>query len=245
MTDETRRPGEGRWTDEGFWEWGANLDALDAESRPRLYRVHSTIDELDGRKNVAVNWFFADERETPPAPYAEVIEGYDPADEGKTYPEGAIDEAFTLEEAHALADYLRDRHADETEITELRLPIRFSTMGCGAIPVGGPQGFLKLEYEPDYPLPFKVWGYYDLRQHEDEPDRLSRYAGLMGPERPGELRDAFNALDGSRQEIADALGTEHPLFRLVDGALRSGDLDELRTARAAVAGLDDLEVFPF
>lgn len=43
----------------------------------------------------------------------------------------------------------------------------------------------------------------------------------------------MNILDGERQEIAHVLGTEHPLFTLVDGAMKSMDLDELRVARAA------------
>jgi hypothetical protein len=42
-----------------------------------------------------------------------------------------------------------------------------------------------------------------------------------------------NKLDGERQEIARDLGTDHPLFKLVDGALSAGGIDELRVASAA------------
>ncbi len=56
------------------------------------------------------------------------------------------------------------------------------------------------------------------------------------PNYPGEMRDLYNGLDGARQVIGQALGEGHPLFRLVDGALRSGDLDELRVAQAADIG---------
>ena len=56
----------------------------------------------------------------------------------------------------------------------------------------------------------------------------------------GEGKERVNALDGERQEIAHTLGTEHPLFKLGDGALRSHDIDELRVARAAVLGWRDL-----
>lgn len=52
----------------------------------------------------------------------------------------------------------------------------------------------------------------------------------------GEERELFNTLDGERQEIAHTIGTDHPLFRLVDSALTSGDIDELRVARAATGG---------
>lgn len=53
---------------------------------------------------------------------------------------------------------------------------------------------------------------------------------------PGEVRELVNILDGERQEIAHVLGTDHPLFMLVDGALRSHDTDELRVAYAATNG---------
>jgi hypothetical protein len=33
--------------------------------------------------------------------------------------------------------------------------------------------------------------------------------------------------------VAEDLGTEHPLFRLLDASLRAGDVEELRVARAA------------
>ena len=52
----------------------------------------------------------------------------------------------------------------------------------------------------------------------------------------GEMRDLLNFLDGERQELAADLGTGHPLFRLVDAALRSQDIDELRVAQAACEG---------
>ncbi|MEJ7872426.1 MAG: hypothetical protein WKF67_09215 [Rubrobacteraceae bacterium] len=80
------------------------------------------------------------------------------------------------------------------------------------------------------------------RAHEDAADPIRpELARLTVPELPGECREALKTLDGRRQEIAAALWPEHPLFRLVDGALRSGDVDELRTALVAVAGLDALD----
>ena len=53
---------------------------------------------------------------------------------------------------------------------------------------------------------------------------------------PGELSELMACLGGRRQEVAEDLGEEHPLFRIIDGALRSGDLEELRTARAVTYG---------
>ncbi len=77
-----------------------------------------------------------------------------------------------------------------------------------------------------------------MHEHEHETqariDEVERYA-IPAPY-VGEGNELLNTLDGERQEIAHALGTEHPLYKLVDGALRSADIDELRTARAAAAG---------
>ncbi len=56
-----------------------------------------------------------------------------------------------------------------------------------------------------------------------------------------EGRELMNSLDGHRQQIALDLGDEHPLFELVDRALRSADIDRLRVARAAVLGWRDAE----
>jgi hypothetical protein len=64
-------------------------------------------------------------------------------------------------------------------------------------------------------------------------DRLPRFGEAPYP---GELRDLMNELDGRRQEVVADLGVGHPLFRIIDFALRSGDLEELRTARAAGHG---------
>jgi hypothetical protein len=51
-----------------------------------------------------------------------------------------------------------------------------------------------------------------------------------------EVRELVNTLDGERQEIALSLGTEHPLFKLVDGALRGDDIEELQVAYVAARG---------
>jgi hypothetical protein len=42
-----------------------------------------------------------------------------------------------------------------------------------------------------------------------------------------------NILDNRHQQVAQDLGTEHPLFRLLDASLRAADVEELRVARAA------------
>ena len=48
------------------------------------------------------------------------------------------------------------------------------------------------------------------------------------------LHHLANRLDDYRDELADDLGTRHPLFHLVDAALRSWDAHRMATACRAV-----------
>jgi hypothetical protein len=228
----------------------------------KLYTVASTVAEYRGHKDVVFNWFVK-RRRVPVYPFTEeesvgprlperlavalvdLPDAY--ASDVYGYSEDALNQMFALDEAEMLAEYLRVHYGDEPAIHEEELPIECGRAGPLAIPVGGPQGFHMLDKTPGYTLSFEVWGYYDLRVAEgpySEPDEVERYA------RPapyaGEGDDLLNDLDGERQQIAHTLGTEHPLFKLVDGALRSADIDELRVARAASDGwLSDGGEFDF
>jgi hypothetical protein len=74
------------------------------------------------------------------------------------YPRDFIDELFTEDRTFA----------DEgvTTVEEQKLPIPNNMMGVGAIAVGWGDDFYMLCNKPEYPLPFKVWGYFDLRDCE-------------------------------------------------------------------------------
>lgn len=130
----------------------------------RLYRVKTVAKEYEGRKDVMFGWFCSDRR-TPPRPYAELIENYDPAAPCVDYTEGCIDELFTGDEADQLVAYLNVRHGDTgtTSIEEQKLPIPNGCAGYSASTTGMLYGFFQLHTSP---LPFKVEGYYDLRQHD-------------------------------------------------------------------------------
>lgn len=52
---------------------------------------------------------------------------------------------------------------------------------------------------------------------------------------PGEMRDLLNTLDGARQQLADATGTDSPLFRFVHAAVELHELTALRAARVVYA----------
>jgi hypothetical protein len=135
-----------------------------------LFTVTTMTPEFRGCQDVTLSWFVVD-RSSPVVTYTEAIAGYDAIDKDYRFlAEGAVDEYFTFEEAQALVEYLTREHpGDGHEISRVSLPIEENIMGIGAIPVGGPQGFLMLSKREGWNLPFQVYGYYDLRQHEAAP----------------------------------------------------------------------------
>jgi hypothetical protein len=118
---------------------------------PELFHVTSTITKFHGRKGVRIGWFNKDA--CPDMPFAELIEGYDEL------------------EPH-FRPYLDQHHGSESvqATTRVEFPVPGNIVGYGVISVGGPQGFCLLCKEKEWILPFGVWGYYDLRQHEPEAD---------------------------------------------------------------------------
>jgi hypothetical protein len=129
----------------------------------KLYSVTSNVKEFHGCKDVTFRWFFAAER-AQRRPYADLIKHYQADDEYRMYSEGYIEELFSEDEARQLKEYLDREHGHEgtNSITEERLPIGRNVMGVGAVPVGGGDDFYMLDQEPNYSLPFKVWGYFNL-----------------------------------------------------------------------------------
>jgi hypothetical protein len=145
-----------------------------SERALELFTVTSQIANLHGYKNVGIWWFVVD-RARPlfgadgslGIPYTRVIAGYDATDEYRSYCESAIDELFTADEARAFVEFLRTRRNDASATIEpATLPIERNQMGHAAVPVGGGPDFLTIGDSPDYGLPFKVWGYFDVRHYE-------------------------------------------------------------------------------
>jgi hypothetical protein len=126
-----------------------------------LYRVATVKGRFDGCKNVKFHWFL--DKKTEPRPYADLIADYDPKADFAGYAEDCIDEMFTLEQAEALKKYLDSTFGDAaTTIEKVTLPISNNCIGFGSYAVGGGDDFYLLTRAEGYPLPFKVWGYFDL-----------------------------------------------------------------------------------
>ena len=141
-----------------------------------LYYVHTIVKEYAGCKDIKFSWF---RNEKSDRPYAELVKDYNPDEAMAAYSELAVDELFTFDEANALKQYL-DRHhgaEDETTIEKAEIPLANNVGGIGAIAVGGGDDFYELHKEPEYSLPFKVEGYFDLVGCEliDEPGETFRH----------------------------------------------------------------------
>ena len=129
----------------------------------KLYRVRTTAKEYHGCRDIVFQWF----RHAMPQGqrlYADLIKDYEPRNRDAFYVEAYIEELFTWDEARQLKAYLDQYHGDQgdTVIKEMALPVENNVMGFLAHPVGVGDSFYILCNEPEYALPIKVWGYFDL-----------------------------------------------------------------------------------
>lgn len=140
----------------------------------KLYSPYAALRRFDSHAHTTAPvtlHFFIPEREEPVAPYPKLILGYSHmTTEQRSAAEATARELFTEEEYRALRDYLcRKRQDLRTGMliapfnalkpaNELGLgftrPLQQHDTGAE----GG--GFIRLCDEPDYDLPFPVWGYY-------------------------------------------------------------------------------------
>ena len=140
----------------------------------RLYRVHTTATafEYDGRRydDVWVTWL-AEERNEPPVPYAEVVEGWESLEasgpgelwQQREYAQAAVDELFTLEEARAWCSYLKAQYQDETaHISLARLPLEIGVMPLSGVSTGSGEGLVAVPRLEVYPFTFNVLGRFQI-----------------------------------------------------------------------------------
>jgi hypothetical protein len=133
---------------------------------------------------------------------------------------------LTKEEASLLVAFLRVHLNDETATIEpAELPIASNTLGVGTIPTGGGPDHLLIADSPDYDLPFKVSGFYDVRGCEfDETAPGARRA--VRSDHPLEI--ARSQLDAVAPLVTG--DPETTLEDLIDDPARRRDLDELTDA---------------
>ena len=133
----------------------------------KLYRLTSVVNNWPHRDkrydNVHITWLvdrFPSEAK-PPVPYEQAIKDFDSNAKDVVYTMGIICELFTEAEATAFQSHLKYAHGDTAERQEVVLPIVHG--GCfpmSAVPVGGNTDRYTVWKEHDYPLGFKVDGFY-------------------------------------------------------------------------------------
>lgn len=144
----------------------AKTAELWAKAEPR-YVVSLTIDEISGFRDVIVGLFHSCGSMSDKEMASLVVLAPDRVIENVShwYTGTAIEDTFSkveVSQLHAYFKQLPDVHRIRVRRAN---PPDNHMMGYGAIPAGGLQDFLSFYKDPDYPLVFKVEGYYDLREY--------------------------------------------------------------------------------
>lgn len=141
---------------------------------PRTYVATLRLANFKGRKDVEAHVFRYDypKSELEEAAGLNLVGPADPsmpaellAGATKEQALKCVLEAFTEEESELLAEYLKDKYADQITslyIAPLSLPAPLGVAPLAEIPEGEESGFIKLDKAPGYSLPFKARAYYDL-----------------------------------------------------------------------------------
>ncbi len=80
-----------------------------------------------------------------------------------TYPRSHVEQTFSKAEVRQLYEYFSQHYEGDRLKVKRAGPPDNNCMGFGAYPVGGGTDFYTFSDADDYSLPFKVWGYFDLR----------------------------------------------------------------------------------
>lgn len=169
-----------------------------------LFTVSSTVAVFnrcgDSYKDVVINWFVTNR----PVPVADPLQWIDFAmASDPAHSIQAMNELFTRDEAEQLKEYLAMVQGDGCQIKPAG-KIPGDIRPWGAIPVGGYDGFLKIQDGFDYGLLFNVSGYYDVEECERIPPKMvqsppwRKSAGNVVPgevKQPGMEKHRFDLLD--------------------------------------------------
>lgn len=144
---------------------------LPVEPEGGLFKAYSIGDLIKGDTtyhDVKIHWYCL-ERDRPVGPYRELIADYDLMEEKhRSLLEQDLDRLFLEEEVRELERHLEDRFGLEVIPEPVVLPVTgrscFSEEGRSEV-----YNFLELSENEDYPLSFKVWGYYSVKHRLSSP----------------------------------------------------------------------------
>ena len=140
-----------------------------------LYKVFATVPIIERHgtayDDVTLRLLVVD-RARPIGPYDLLIDGF--RDNGCYQAcQGAVDEAFTIREAVTVKDYLKSAYDIEARIEAMTVPVPRNAVAYQTLVPGAMHDFISLCDWPNYTLPFRVSGYFDLtscaRRPPDEP----------------------------------------------------------------------------
>ena len=139
------------------------------KSEPR-YWVTVIISEFDGYQNVDFHLFHTEMSNEELARLVVLAPGRSIDDVAHWYTASAIEQTFSKAEVKQLYAYFKQWGNVRLKAHRASPPTNDS-MGYGAYPVGGGNDFYAFSEVPGYSLPFKVWGYFDLRHRGVNYDR--------------------------------------------------------------------------
>lgn len=139
-----------------------------AMSEPR-YWVTVINSEFDGYQNVDFDLFHTEMSNEELARLVVLAPGRSIDDVAHWYTASAIEQSFSKAEVKQLCAYFKQWGNVRLKACRASPPTNDS-MGYGAYAVGGGNDFYMFSEVPGYSLPFKVWGYFDLRHRDRESD---------------------------------------------------------------------------
>ncbi len=140
----------------------------------RCYLIQAQLKSFKGRKDVIVYLFRTDVDEKELVQLREldvVAPRNDETPFGATKEDALLSllEAFTAEEGNEVLEFLKERyeeHISEVVVSPVEIPVPLGMVPFSAIPEGKSMGFIRFDSGDEYPLPFVIYGFYDLEAHD-------------------------------------------------------------------------------
>jgi len=133
-------------------------------SEPRYY-VTVIASEFDKCQNVHFYLFHTEMSNEELAPLVVLAPGRTIDDVANWYTASVIEQTFSKAEVRQLHAYFSQFGGMRLKAKRVQPPDNHC-IGYGAYPVGGGTDFYTFSEADDYSLPFKVWGFFDLRDRE-------------------------------------------------------------------------------
>jgi hypothetical protein len=171
----TKKNRRGRKTAPPFSRRNEMLEESKEDVWPGRYFVSITVKEYRGYKNVRFHLFHPemDRREI-----ARLLEPFGPSEDNREtqYVGSYVMDTFHGGEVIDLENYFKHWDDITFEASAAKKP-KGTYIGFDAMPVGGGTDFYMFSDNDNYPLNFKVWGYFDIRDCESTSKQRVEWIG--------------------------------------------------------------------